>query len=97
MEVVNISHLTKNYGDIAVVSDVSFDVKQGEIFGLVGPNGAGKTTLIEILEGLRVPDSGQATVLGLDPTRQDSEPKERIGGAAPDNLYSTRHKSGRSP
>lgn len=49
MEVVNISHLTKNYGDIAVVSDVSFDVKQGEIFGLVGPNGAGKTTLIEIL------------------------------------------------
>ncbi len=77
--IVECEHLTKNYGDLVAVNDVSFKVEEGEIFGLVGPNGAGKTTLIEMIEGLRTPDSGLIKALGLDPTKQDDELKERIG------------------
>jgi ABC-2 type transport system ATP-binding protein len=70
---------------------VSFEVKPGEIFGMVGPNGAGKTTTIECLEGLRRPDGGRATVLDLDPQRDGYRLRERIGvqlqqSALPDRL-----------
>jgi ABC-2 type transport system ATP-binding protein len=61
------------------VDDVSFDVHRGEVFGLVGPNGAGKTTLIEMIEGLRTPDSGSITVLGLDPSQDADSVQECIG------------------
>jgi len=71
--------VTKRYGELVAVDEVSLDVEQGEIFGLVGPNGAGKTTLIEMLEGLRVPDSGSIDVLGLVPSRSPSKLQERIG------------------
>jgi ABC-2 type transport system ATP-binding protein len=61
------------------VDDVSFDVQPGEIFGLIGPNGAGKTTTMECVEGLRTPDRGAISVLGLDPTRRAYALQERIG------------------
>ncbi len=66
--VIEVGGLTKNYGGIQAVDDVSFAVETGEIFGIVGPNGAGKTTAIECVEGLRHPDSGMVRVLGLDPS-----------------------------
>ena len=60
-------HLHKAYGDVLAVDDVSFTVAEGEIFGVLGPNGAGKTTTVECVVGLRTPDGGSVTVLGLDP------------------------------
>src|SRR5258708_4750612 len=64
---ISVQHLRKTYGDIVAVDDVSFEVQPGEIFGILGPNGAGKTTTVESLMGLRRPDSGRISVLGLDP------------------------------
>ena len=77
--IVECEHVTKKYGDLVAVNDVSFKVEEGEIFGLVGPNGAGKTTLIEMIEGLKTPDSGSIKALGLNPARQGNELKEKIG------------------
>ena len=77
--VVHVSGIRKAYGRVVAVDDVSFDVRPGEIFGLVGPNGAGKTTTMECLEGLRAPDAGRISVLGLDPFRDASALKVRIG------------------
>jgi len=65
--IVQVEGLCKFYGASVAVDDVSFEVREGEIFGMVGPNGAGKTTTIECLEGLRKPDQGIIRVLGLDP------------------------------
>jgi ABC-2 type transport system ATP-binding protein len=65
--VVHVENLHKAYGETIAVDDISFDVQEGEIFGMVGPNGAGKTTTIECLEGLRKPDRGEVRVLGVDP------------------------------
>ena len=77
--VIRVSDLRKSYGDVRAVDGVSFEVRRGEIFGLLGPNGAGKTTTVEILEGLRAPDSGEARVLGLDVAREADALKPRIG------------------
>jgi ABC-2 type transport system ATP-binding protein len=77
--VVSVEHLRKSYGDVQAVSNLCFEVLQGEIFGMVGPNGAGKTTTIECLEGLRNPDSGRLSVLGHDPWRERVELVEMIG------------------
>lgn len=77
--IVECEHVTKRYGDLVAVNDVSFRIQEGEIFGLVGPNGAGKTTLIEMIEGLRKPDSGSIMVFGLDPTKEADELQEKIG------------------
>jgi ABC-2 type transport system ATP-binding protein len=68
--IVKVEGLRKTYGVTIAVDEVSFEVAEGEIFGMVGPNGAGKTTTIECLEGLRRPDRGQVTVLGVDPQRE---------------------------
>jgi ABC-2 type transport system ATP-binding protein len=78
-KVIEVHDLTKKYKDVAAVDHASFDVYRGEIFSLVGPNGAGKTTTVEILECLRSPTSGWATVLGLDVSSEESEIKHRIG------------------
>ncbi len=67
MNVIEVTNLTKRYGDRTAVDGVSFTVEQGEIFAILGPNGAGKTTTVESISGLRTPDSGTISVLGLDP------------------------------
>jgi ABC-2 type transport system ATP-binding protein len=77
--VIEVQHLHKSYGSTVAVDDVSFTVQQGEIFGVLGPNGAGKTTTVECIEGLRAPDSGQLSVLGLDPRRDRAELTQRLG------------------
>jgi len=69
----------KTYGSTVAVDEVSFDVHDGEIFGLIGPNGAGKTTTMECVEGLRKPDRGTISVLGLDPVGDVYQLQERIG------------------
>jgi ABC-2 type transport system ATP-binding protein len=91
MNVVVLDNLRKSYGELTAVDGVSFEVRRGEIFGMVGPNGAGKTTTIECLEGLRQPSEGSARVLDLDPQRDGFELRERIGvqlqqSALPDRL-----------
>jgi ABC-2 type transport system ATP-binding protein len=65
--IVRVEGLNKTYGKTIAVDNISFEVQEGEIFGMVGPNGAGKTTTIECLEGLRKPDRGSIRVLGVDP------------------------------
>ncbi|HEX2907200.1 MAG TPA: ABC transporter ATP-binding protein [Phototrophicaceae bacterium] len=77
--VVHVEGLHMIYGATTAVADISFEVRQGEIFGVVGPNGAGKTTTIECLEGLRKPSQGQIRVLGLDPERDGQNLRKRIG------------------
>jgi ABC-2 type transport system ATP-binding protein len=79
MSVLAVENLHKHYGDVKAVDGISFEVHEGEIFGFLGPNGAGKTTTIEMVEGYKVPDTGQATLLGLDPRRDRYELRERIG------------------
>jgi ABC-2 type transport system ATP-binding protein len=64
---ISVRDLHKSYGQLAAVDGVTFEVEQGEFFGILGPNGAGKTTTLEIVEGLREPDSGEVTVLGRPP------------------------------
>ena len=77
--VIQVSGVRKTYGSTVAVDEVSFEVNDGEIFGLIGPNGAGKTTTMECIEGLRTPDQGSISVLGLDPFRQVYKLQERIG------------------
>ncbi|HEY3421480.1 MAG TPA: ABC transporter ATP-binding protein [Methanomassiliicoccales archaeon] len=79
MNPIEVTELKKHYGDIKAVDGISFSVKGGEVFGLLGPNGAGKTTTIEILEGLRKKDGGEATVLGLDPWESGYKLHRKIG------------------
>ena len=77
--VIQVSGVRKTYGSLVAVDQVSFEVNQGEIFGLIGPNGAGKTTTMECVEGLRMPDNGSISVLGLDPVRDVYKLQNRIG------------------
>src|SRR5215470_119667 len=77
--VIQVSHIRKSYGATAAVCDVSFDVREGEVFGLIGPNGAGKTTTMECVEGVRRPDAGQISIMGLDPFRDVYQVQNRIG------------------
>ena len=77
--VIQLSSVRKTYGRTVAVADASFEVNQGEIFGLIGPNGAGKTTTMECVEGLRKPDRGFIAVLGLDPYRQVYKLQDSIG------------------
>ena len=77
--VIQVSGCRKTYGSTIAVDEVSFDVNDGEIFGLIGPNGAGKTTTMECVEGLRTPDRGTISVLGMDPVRDVYRLQERIG------------------
>ncbi len=79
MALIEVENLTKTYGDIRAVDSISFQVYEGEIFGMLGPNGAGKTTTVECIEGLRVPDRGQIRVFGLPVGTQTEAIKTRIG------------------
>ena len=76
---IDVSELTKSYGKVEALRGVSFEVAEGEVFGLLGPNGAGKTTTVEILEGYRARDGGDANVLGHDPGDSPRALRERIG------------------
>ncbi|TMF17460.1 MAG: ABC transporter ATP-binding protein [Chloroflexi bacterium] len=75
--VVELTHVTKRYGDVEAVRDVSFQIDAGEIVAMLGPNGAGKTTSINLMLGLRNPTSGTARLFGLDP--KDLKARSRIG------------------
>ncbi len=77
--IIQVDNLQKKYGSITAAENVSFQVQQGEIFGMVGPNGAGKTTTIECLEGLRTPDEGDIHVLGLNPQKDSTLLAHKIG------------------
>jgi ABC-2 type transport system ATP-binding protein len=77
--VVSVDHLRVRYGDTLAVDDVSLSINRGEIFGILGPNGAGKTTTVEAIGGLRRPDGGSISVLGLDALRNRPELRERVG------------------
>ncbi len=77
--VIQVSGIRKTYGATVAVSEVSFAINEGEIFGLIGPNGAGKTTTMECVEGVRRPDGGTISILGLDPFRDVYQLQNRIG------------------
>ena len=77
--VIEVSGLRKSFGSTLAVEDVSLEVEDGETFGILGPNGAGKTTTVECISGLRKPDSGTISVLGLDPQRDRAALRERVG------------------
>ncbi|MBM3945893.1 MAG: ABC transporter ATP-binding protein [SAR202 cluster bacterium] len=77
--VIEVRGLVKTFGSLRAVDGVSFEVAQGEVFGILGPNGAGKTTAFECIEGLQAPTSGSAFVLGMDTQRDALRVKERIG------------------
>ena len=79
MNAIEVSHIFKSYGKVKALTDVSFTVGQGEVFGLIGPDGAGKTTLFRILCTLLLPDQGSATVDGFNVVRQMAEIRRRVG------------------
>ena len=76
---ISVTDLRKSYGEFEALRGISFDIREGEVFGLLGPNGAGKTTTVEILEGYRRRDAGSIEVLGFDPQRFELGFRERIG------------------
>ena len=78
-EVVTVQHLVKRYGTLLAVNDVSFSIREGEIFGIIGPNGAGKTTAVECISGLRAPDAGSISVYGLSPQKDRNKIRELVG------------------
>lgn len=89
--VIEVKDLVKRYSGVPAVNEISFGVREGEIFGMVGPNGAGKTTTIECIEGLRHPDTGIVKVLRMDPRRNGYALREKIGiqlqeSALPDRI-----------
>lgn len=77
--VVQVTDLVKRYNSLTAVDKVSFEVYQGEIFGILGPNGAGKTTTVEIMEGMRPADSGEALINGIDVSKDPQAVKAIIG------------------
>jgi ABC-2 type transport system ATP-binding protein len=92
--VIQVEELFKNYGAVEALRGVSFFVEEGEVFGLLGPNGAGKTSTVEILEGLRAPDRGRATVGGLDPQKSGKEFKEMAGAVLQSTSLPDKMKTG---
>ena len=77
--VIVVEKLTKRYGDLLAVNDISFNVRKGEVFALLGPNGAGKTTTVEIIDTIRTPTSGKVSLLGMDFTKKKHDIVSRIG------------------
>ncbi len=77
--IIDVRGLTKSYGDVRAVAGVDLRIGRGEVFALLGPNGAGKTTTVEILEGYRLRDGGDVSVLGMDPGKQGRHLKQQIG------------------
>lgn len=92
MPAISVRNLHKRYDGLIAVSDVSFDVEVGEIFGILGPNGAGKTTTVESLQGLRPIDAGDVSVLGLDPSRESVALRRLIGSQLQESALPERIK-----
>ena len=86
MSAITISHLTKRYGPVLAVDDLSFDVHPGKVTGFLGPNGSGKTTTLRILLGLATPTSGSATIGGLA-YHQLPDPARQVGAALDSNTF----------
>ncbi|HXZ24482.1 MAG TPA: ATP-binding cassette domain-containing protein [Methanomassiliicoccales archaeon] len=76
---IEVKHLSKSFGEIHALSDVSFEVSEGEAFGFLGPNGAGKTTTIRVLTGISLPTEGEAKVFGLDVVRETIAARRTMG------------------
>jgi ABC-2 type transport system ATP-binding protein len=76
---IEVENLTKRYGELLAVNDISFTVKTGEVFALLGPNGAGKTTAVEIIDTIRTPTAGKVTLLGMDVAKNKHDIVNRIG------------------
>jgi len=76
---IEVDKLTKRYGNLSAINDISFTVSKGEVFALLGPNGAGKTTTVEIIDTIRIPTSGKVTLLGMDITKKKHDVVRRIG------------------
>lgn len=91
---ISVQHLVKRYGQFIAVDDVSFAIKEGEIFGIIGPNGAGKTTTVECISGLRVPDSGSISVYGFSPQKDRDEVKKLVGVQLQESALPPRIKVG---
>jgi ABC-2 type transport system ATP-binding protein len=89
---VRVDGLRKRYGDKLAVSDVSFEVNRGEIFGLLGPNGSGKTTTVECIQGLRRSDAGHLQVFGLDPQTDTARVRTLIGSQLQESALPDRMK-----
>jgi len=87
MDAIEVRNLRKRYGDVTALEDVSFSVREGEIFGILGPNGAGKTTTVECISGLRTPDAGRLRVLGRDAA--DPELRRLVGVQLQDSACPT--------
>ena len=79
MNAIEVSHLSKHFGDLKALSDISFSVKEGETFGFLGPNGAGKTTTIRILTGITVPTGGNARIFGKDIVKDTIAARKTMG------------------
>ena len=77
--VISVRSVTRRYGKLLAVDELSFEVAQGEIFGLLGPNGAGKTTMMHLITGMLDRDSGEISVLSFDPQRQARKVHQKIG------------------
>ena len=92
--VIQVRGLHKEYGATVAVDDVSFDVQEGEIFGILGRNGAGKTTTVECVEGLREADRGEISVLGLNPMRDRAELTQALGVQLQDSQMPERLRVG---
>ena len=79
MQAIEVQHISKSYSKVKALSDISFSVEKGEVFGLIGPDGAGKTTMFRILCSLLLPDEGSASVDGYDTVRQMKDVRRRVG------------------
>ena len=79
MSAIEVQHISKSYGTVQALRDVSFAVERNEIFGLIGPDGAGKSTLFRLIATLLTPDSGNATIDGLDSVRDYRQIRTRVG------------------
>lgn len=89
---VRVRGLHKRYGQTVAVADVSFEVREGEIFGLLGPNGSGKTTTVECVQGLRHADGGEINVLGYDPRHDAARVRRLVGSQLQDSALPDRLK-----
>src|SRR3972149_5461702 len=84
---IDLVALSKNYGAVRALDDITLQVREGEFFGLLGPNGAGKTTLISIISGLARASSGQALVMGFDVVRDYRQARRALGGVPQELVF----------